>query len=221
MKLEQRIITTIVADEGKLLKRKSDGWIAGERCTLRYNYYESGIGLSSPKLETPEDYEEIDKPEDYEQKPIIDNARRLANMCRLIHETTSEINTFNLTNKEALAVKELYPEWKKDLGEVKQGDKYRLNDKLYKVAQDHTTQESWSPENQSSLWEEVTEHEGTLKDPIPFNEDFNPLWQGMTLYNGKYYTQGSVVYKCIRDSGIKLTQNLADLAGNYVEKVES
>lgn len=77
MKTEQRTVTTIIADEGKLLRRKSDGWIAGEQVTLGYNYYESGIGLSSPKLETPEDYEEIDQPEDYEQPPIIDQGRRI------------------------------------------------------------------------------------------------------------------------------------------------
>lgn len=43
MKLEQRTVTTIVADEGKLLRRKSDGWVAGEQLTLGYNYYESGV----------------------------------------------------------------------------------------------------------------------------------------------------------------------------------
>lgn len=65
MKTEQITYTTLIADENKLLKRKSDGWIAGEKLTLGYNYYESGVGLPAAKLETPEDYEEIDKPEDW------------------------------------------------------------------------------------------------------------------------------------------------------------
>lgn len=77
MKLEQKTITTIHADEGKLLVRKSDGHIAGESVTLGYNYYEAGVALSNPRLETPEDYEEIDKPEDYGQTPIINHVRRL------------------------------------------------------------------------------------------------------------------------------------------------
>ena len=134
----------------------------------------------------------------------------------------SMINTFELTNKEALAVKEYYPEWKEDLGEVKQGEKYQLNDNLYEVVQDHTTQANWSPEKQSSLWEEVVEdHEGTLEDSIPYNEAMNPQWQGMILEEGKYYTQGGVIYKCIRNTGNKVTQNLADLvSGGFVEQAK-
>lgn len=77
MKLEQKTITTIHADEGKILVRKIDGHIAGESITLGYNYYEAGVALSNPRLETPEDYEEIDIPEDYEQMPIINHVRRL------------------------------------------------------------------------------------------------------------------------------------------------
>lgn len=221
MKLEQRTITTIVADEGKLLKRKSDGWIAGERCTLGYNYYESGVGLSTPKLETPEDYEEIDKPEDYEQKSIIDNARRLANMCKIIDETTNEINTYGLPNNDALVVKNLYPEWSDKSISVKKGERYQYNDKLYEVVQDHVTQENWSPENQSSLWIEVVEgHEGTLEDPIPYNEELNPQWQGMILEKDKYYTQSGIIYKCVRDTEIKVTHNLIDLiSSGFVEKI--
>ncbi len=60
--------------------------------------------------------------------------------------------------------------------QVKQGEKYKYNGKLYEVVQDHTTQSNWSPGNQSSLWVEVVEdHEGTLEDPIPYNEELNPM----------------------------------------------
>lgn len=129
------------------------------------------------------------------------------------------INAIPMRNKEALARKASFPEWSEDLGEVKQGEKYQYNGKLYEVVQDHTTQSNWSPENQSSLWVEVVEdHAGTLEDPIPYNEELNPLWQGMILEEGKYYTQSGVVYKCTRYSGIKLTQDLSALVGTYVEK---
>ena len=60
MKIEQKTITTIKADEDKLLVRKSDGWIAGEQITLGYDYYEAGILLKEPHLAKPDDYEEID-----------------------------------------------------------------------------------------------------------------------------------------------------------------
>ena len=45
MRLEQKAITTIHADDGKQLVRKSDGQIAGESVTLGYNYYDAGINL--------------------------------------------------------------------------------------------------------------------------------------------------------------------------------
>ena len=45
MRLEQKAITTIHADDGKQLVRKSDGQVAGESVTLGYNYYEAGINL--------------------------------------------------------------------------------------------------------------------------------------------------------------------------------
>lgn len=41
----------------------------------------------------------------------------------------------------------------------------------------------------------------------------------MEIFEGKYYTQNEVLYKCIRDSGIPLSYGLSALVGTYVEKV--
>ncbi|MEL5896446.1 hypothetical protein AAE250_23540 [Bacteroides sp. GD17] len=62
--METKTITTTVlkAAEGKVLRRKSDGWIAGEEIYLGYAYYLGGIKLVEPILELPEHYEEIDAP---------------------------------------------------------------------------------------------------------------------------------------------------------------
>lgn len=219
MKLEQKTVTTIVADEGKLLRRKSDGWVAGEQLTLGYNYYESGVGLTAPKLEVPDDYEEIDKPEDYEEPQIINHVARIRNMQKLMQETMDSINTLELSDDESLELQDCFPEWKVGI-DVEQGDKYQYNGKLYEADQSHKTQENWAPGRQSSLWHEVGKPgQGTLKNPIPYNEELNPLWQGMVLELDKYYTQSGAVYKCTRDSGIPLTHNLKDLVGLYVEEV--
>lgn len=152
--------------------------------------------------------------------PKYSDLERLKKDVAMVNEI---IGTLNLTNKEALSVKEFYPEWPADSIQVKQGEKYKYNGKLYEVVQDHTTQSNWSPGNQSSLWVEVVEdHEGTLEDPIPYNEELNTMWQGMILEEGKYYTQSGVVYKCIRNTGNKVTHNLADLvSGGFVQKVEA
>ena len=49
-----------IADEGKVFKRKSDGFIFGNEIYLGYTYYLNGAKLSEPKLEVIEDFEEIE-----------------------------------------------------------------------------------------------------------------------------------------------------------------
>ena len=41
----------------------------------------------------------------------------------------------------------------------------------------------------------------------------------MEIFNGKYYAQGGVLYKCTRDSRQAISHNLSDLIGLYVELV--
>ena len=54
----------IIADEGKVFKRKSDGFIYGEEIYLGYTYYIGGKKLDEPHLEVIEDFEEIDAPKE-------------------------------------------------------------------------------------------------------------------------------------------------------------
>ena len=49
-----------IADEGKVFKRKSDGFIFGNEIYLGYTYYLNGKKLQEPKLEVIEDFEEIE-----------------------------------------------------------------------------------------------------------------------------------------------------------------
>lgn len=223
MKIEQKTITTIHADEGKLLVRKSDGYIAGESVTLGYNYYEAGVALSDPRLETPDDYEEIDRPEDYEQTPIINHVRRLKRAQELIKQNTAEINNLNLSAADSLEVVDWFPEWGVDEGfkvgdTITKGKKFKYDGKLWAVLQDHTILEHYYPSiNTASLYVEVTpdyneagEELGTLDNPIAYNGN-------MILENGKYYIQDGVTYKCNRDTGIAVYHALKDLVGLYVE----
>ena len=223
MQLEQKTITTIHADEGKLLVRKSDGYIAGKSVTLGYNYYEAGVALSNPRLETPDDYEEIDRPEDYETKPIINHVKRLKRAQKLIKQNTAEINSLNLSSTDALEVVDWFPEWGIADGfkvgdTVQKGQKFKYNGKLYAVLQDHTILEHYYPSiNTASLYVEVTpeynengEEMGTIENPITYDGN-------MILENGKYYIQDGVTYKCNRDTGIAVYHALKDLVGLYVE----
>ena len=223
MIIEQETRTTIKADKGKILVRKSDGQIVGDTIHLGYDYYDAGVALSNPRLMKPEDYEEIDIPEDYEQTPIINHVRRLKRAQELIKQNTAEINNLNLSAADSLEVVDWFPEWGIDEGfkvgdTVQKGQKFKYNGKLYAVLQEHSILANYAPSiNTASLYVEVTpeynengEEMGTIKNPIAYDGN-------MILENGKYYIQDGVTYKCNRDTGIAVYHALKDLVGLYVE----
>lgn len=223
MKIEQKTITTLVAEEGMLLCRKTDGWAAGEQISLGYNYYEAGVGLSQPKMETPDDYEEIPIPEDYEVKPLINQEKRLARITELLNREKQDFKTLGLTAEQMLTHKAFAPKWGEDIKEgdtVVKGDKFTYEGKLYAVLQDHTILPHYYPSvNTAALYVEVTpdyteegEELGTLENPIPYESN-------MVLENGKYYSQGGKTYLCTRDTGNPVYHALKDLVNLYVEVV--
>lgn len=61
----------ILADEGKVLRRISDGQLFGNEVYLGYTYYLAEEKLEEPLLELPEHYEEIDDPAE-EETTLID-----------------------------------------------------------------------------------------------------------------------------------------------------
>lgn len=126
---------------------------------------------------------------------------------------TKEINTYDLTPTEALKVKDRYPEWTVGI-DVKAEERYQCDDLLWECIKDHKTQENWKPSlTTASLWKVVVEdHEGIENDPIPYTPP-------MEIFNGKYYIQNGVKYRCTRNSGQPLSHNLSDLVGLYVQKV--
>lgn len=222
MKIEQITITKIIADEGKILKRKGDGHFYGTEVTLGYNYYEAGVALSKPKLETPDDYEEVDMPEGLEERPIIDHVKRLKRANELVQKNHEEINTLGLTDEQALEVKEMFPMWDEFVDKViTTGTRFQYEGKLYEVLQDHTVLSHYQPSiNTAALYKEVVletneegELNGTLENPIPYEGN-------MVLENGKYYSQDGVIYLCTRDSGNPVYHALKDLVGLYVEIVQ-
>lgn len=204
-----------------LLRRKSDGWVAGETVTLGYNYYEAGVALAEAKLETPDDYEEFAKPEDYEVKPIIDQNKRLERMTQLLEEEKRAFKTLGLTAEQMLTHKAFAPKWGEDIKEgdtVVKGDKFTYEGKLYAVLQDHTILPHYYPSaNTAALYVEVTpeyieagEEYGTAANPIPYEGN-------MVLEEGKYYTQNGVTYLCVRGSGNAVYHTLKELVNIYVE----
>lgn len=133
---------------------------------------------------------------------------------------TAQINTLTVDDATAFRMAAFYPEWKSGKAYTAPngcpiGYKVVQNGRLWKLRQEHTSQDSWAPgmTGTESLWEEICEHhDGTKYDAIPYNGN-------MALENGKYYTQDGVLYKCIRDTGNPVYHALRELVGIYVEVV--
>ena len=91
----------------------------------------------------------------------------------------------------------------------------RYEDRLYRVRQEISTVLANQPPSvdTAALYEEINEeHAGTQDDPIPYNNN-------MELFSGKYYSQGGTTYRCTRNTGQPVYQDLSALVGIYVEKV--
>lgn len=221
MKIINITRTLIEAEEGKILVRKSDGWIAGKSYPLGYNYYEAGIPLAEKKLETPDDYEEIDAPEGYEAPIVINQSKRMERMTQLLEEEKREFKNRGLSATDMIKHRRFAPQWGIDFKEgdtLKKGFKFTFEDKLFAVLQDHIVLAHYEPSiNTAALYVEVTEdyneqgeEMGTLENPIPYEGN-------MIIENGKYYSQDGVTYLCNRDSGNPVYHALKDLIGLYVE----
>lgn len=70
------------------------------------------------------------------------------------------------TDEMSLQVPNLYPTWKSEV-DYKTGNRVLYNDILYKVLQDHTSQEIWTPVDAPSLFTKVL---------IP-DDDIIPEWE--------------------------------------------
>ena len=213
MRIEQKTFSVIHADEGMVLARKSNGMIVGESYHLGYNYYDEGVGLSAPRLEVPEDFDEIAKPEDYEQPQVINQVQRLKRTDELIQRNIAEMNSLNLSAVEALEVKNWYPQWEDvpDGESLEIGMRYQYDGNLYVVLQTHNKLGIYTPLNAASLYAEVVadENKGTIDNPIEYNGN-------MALEEGKYYKQYDVVYLCTRDTINPVYADLSGLVGIYV-----
>lgn len=131
-----------------------------------------------------------------------------------------QINTLAVDDATALRMIAFYPEWEsgKDYTSANGcpvGYKATRNGRLWKLRQEHTSQDSWAPgeTGTESLWEEICEsHDGTKYDPIPYSGN-------MALEAGKYYTQSGKTYLCNRDTGNPVYHALAELVGLYATEV--
>lgn len=147
--------------------------------------------------------------------PVVDNSSEMSKQLQdaLLDQYNKRTD---ITDEDALKRPLLVYEWDTYIGKsLKTGQIVSYKSKLYRVRQDISTViESWAPQLSTASLYEVIEvaSAGTINDPIPYTPP-------MEIFNGKYYTQNGVKYKCIRDSQTALSHNLADLVALYVEVV--
>lgn len=147
--------------------------------------------------------------------PVVDNSSEMSKQLQdaLLDQYNKRTD---ITDEDALKRPLLVYEWDTYIGKsLKTGQIVSYESKLYRVRQDISTViESYAPQLSTASLYEIIEvaSAGTIDDPIPYTPP-------MEIFNGKYYTQNGVKYKCIRDSQTALSHNLADLVALYVEVV--
>lgn len=156
------------------------------------------------------EYEEIDE---YIEANTT-SYEEIKQMADTMQDTSKMINRIDLTDNEALAVKDFYPTWQSKIGDnVEQGYKMMYDGNLWRVKQNHMIIEAYPPSIATAALYEVInyQHEGTIEDPIPYVPP-------MEIFKGEYYVQHDVVYRCTRNSLTTLSHDLSALVGLYVEK---
>ena len=124
-----------------------------------------------------------------------------------------------LTDAEALGCRAIYRQWA-DLVEAgyeaKKGFRFLHGKDLYRTEQPayifvaHYVPGEVGTESLFSRIDET--HAGTAEDPIPYEGN-------MALEEGKHYSQGGVVYRCVWSTGIPVHNALSELVGLYVEVI--
>ena len=121
----------------------------------------------------------------------------------------------DISNEEALEYMAIIYPWDYYLDKTLEvGMMVTYEDKPWRVRQTHAPLEVYPPSlATASLYEAIDkEHSGELDDPIPYMPP-------MEVFEGKYYEQHGVVYRCTRSSGVALTHDLSALVGLYAMEV--
>lgn len=111
----------------------------------------------------------------------------LIERARQLRATIEELAT-NLTDDAALEAKELFSIWSTDT-DYAVDDRVRYEDGLYRVLQNHTSQDDWTPTNAPALFAEILPgQDGTDIGEWVQPDSTNPYMKGdRVIYNNKIY----------------------------------
>lgn len=156
---------------------------------------------------TDAEYEDYTEPEVETYVKEVPSADDIVSQLKEL----AQAQVAELTDDEAKKVPALFHLWETEKAYAV-GDRVWYQASLYKCVQAHTSQSTWNPKDAVSLWANVSEEsqdaDGSREHPYAWE-------QGMTSYNGNYYTEDGILYLCIRDSGIPLNFPISSLINNY------
>lgn len=94
----------------------------------------------------------------------------------------------SISDDVALAIPEIFPIWLANSVKYKNGDRVSYENVLYKVLQDHISQESWKPDVSPSLFAKVLTSADNTPKPWVQPDSTNAYKKGdRVTYNGKIY----------------------------------
>lgn len=94
----------------------------------------------------------------------------------------------SVSDDAALTMPEIFPIWSANSVKYKTGDRVSYENVLYKVLQDHTSQESWKPDVSPSLFSKVLTSADNTPKPWVQPDSTNAYKKGdRVTYNGKIY----------------------------------
>lgn len=102
-------------------------------------------------------------------------------------KNTYQTKLRSISDGAALKMPEVFPHWSGNSKEYVKDDKVLYNNVLYKVLQNHTSQETWTPTSAPSLFAKVLTSEGEILE-WEQPSSTNPYMKGDKVkYNGKVY----------------------------------
>lgn len=94
----------------------------------------------------------------------------------------------SISDDVALAIPEIFPIWSANSVKYKTGDRVSYENVLYKVLQDHMSQENWKPDVSPSLFAKVLTSTDNTPKPWEQPDSTNAYKKGdKVTYNGKIY----------------------------------
>ena len=182
----------------------------GRIYSVNYGETSKPVGLASAIVDVPENVQSIDHMNGDEpvfkfmpEATFSTFEESIAFLHKEVRDALTSNNKIqivlseNLTDEQALKIKEIYPEWSGD------GVSYTLNERvnykkyLWKVLTAHTSQSNWTPDYSPSLFVKII-NEGADKEPVIWEQPLpsNPYMKGdKVICDGKIWislTDGNV-----------------------------